>query len=69
MFNFLKKVPLFADLPDDDLDRLCAMVTEEHISAGETLITEGEMGEKAYVFCNAIRCLRRTSCISSGGRR
>jgi signal transduction histidine kinase/predicted CoA-binding protein len=64
MFDFLKKVPLFADLPDDDLDRLCAMVTEEHISAGETLITEGEIGEKAYVIMSGeIEILKE-----SGGR-
>ncbi len=49
MFDFLKKVPLFADLPDEDLDRLCAMVVEEHLPAGETLFTEGEIGDKAYV--------------------
>lgn len=49
MFDFLKKVPLFADLPDEDLDRLCAVATEENLSAGETLFTEGEIGDKTYV--------------------
>ena len=49
MFNFLKKVPLFSDLPDDDLWRLCDKVTEEHVSKGEIFITEGETGDKAYV--------------------
>ncbi len=49
MFDFLKKVPLFADLPDEDLERLCAMVVEEHLPVGETLFTEGEIGDKAYV--------------------
>ena len=49
MFDFLKKVPLFADLPDEDLDRLCAMVVEERIPAAETLFVEGEIGDKAYV--------------------
>lgn len=49
MFDFLKKVPLFADLPDDDLDRLCAMVTVVHTAVAEVLFTEGEIGDKAYV--------------------
>jgi signal transduction histidine kinase/predicted CoA-binding protein len=49
MFDFLKKVPLFASLPDDDLDRLCAVVIEESIAADEILFTEGEIGDKAYV--------------------
>jgi signal transduction histidine kinase len=49
VFDFLKKVPLFADLPDNDLDRLCAVVVEERISADDTLFTEGEIGNRAYV--------------------
>ncbi|MBC8506447.1 MAG: CoA-binding protein [Chloroflexi bacterium] len=49
MFDFLKKVPLFADLPDEDLDRLCEMAVEERILPDETLFIEGEIGDKAYV--------------------
>jgi len=49
MFEFLKKVPLFANLPDDDLDRLCAVVQEENIPADQILFTEGTPGDKAYV--------------------
>ena len=49
MFDFLKKVPLFANLPDDDLDRLCALVLEENIPADEILFAEGTPGDKAYV--------------------
>lgn len=49
MFDFLKKVPLFANLPDDDLDRLCAVATEEFLPADEIIFTEGEIGDKAYV--------------------
>jgi hypothetical protein len=30
MFDFLKTVPLFANLPDDDLALLCKVVVEEH---------------------------------------
>jgi signal transduction histidine kinase/predicted CoA-binding protein len=49
MFDFLKKVPLFANLPDADLDRLCAVVLEENIPADEILFIEGTPGDKAYV--------------------
>ena len=49
MFNFLKKVPLFANLPDDDLNRLCNVVVEEYLPANKILFTEGDMGDKAYV--------------------
>jgi len=48
-FDFLKKVPFFADLPDADLDRLCAMVVEEQLAPDEVLFEEGEIGDKAYV--------------------
>ena len=47
MFDFLKKVPLFANLPDEDLDRLCELVTEEYLSADVVLFTEGEIGNKS----------------------
>jgi len=49
MFDFLKKVPLFADLPDEDLNRLCEAVMEETLPAGEFLFKEGEIGHKAFV--------------------
>jgi signal transduction histidine kinase/predicted CoA-binding protein len=49
VFDFLKKVPLFANLSDNDLERLCAVVTEVNLPADEILFTEGEIGDKAYV--------------------
>ena len=49
MFDFLKKVPLFANLPDDDLDLLCAVVIEEHYPAEVIVFAEGDVGDKAYV--------------------
>ncbi len=49
MFDFLKKVPLFANLPDEDLDRLCAVVLEEQLPLDEILFNEGDIGDKAYV--------------------
>ena len=64
-FNeFLKKVPLFADLPEEDLQRLQAIVTEENLPAGTILFTEGEIGDKAYVILSGeIEILKE-----SGGR-
>ncbi len=49
MYEFLKKVPLFAELPDEDLDRLCEMMTAVHLPAGDELFAEGSHGEQAYV--------------------
>ena len=49
MYDFLKKVPLFANLSDDDLARLCEMVEEVAIKAGEELFAEGARGDRAYV--------------------
>src|SRR5262245_17643516 len=47
--KFLRKVPLFADLSDPDLDRLCRMIEEVALPSGQTLFKEGEPGERAYV--------------------
>lgn len=49
MYEFLRKVPLFASMPDHDLDRLCEMVTEVHLNPGEQLFAEGSPGDKAYI--------------------
>ncbi len=48
-YEFLKKIPMFADLPEDDLERLCQMVTEIRLPAGAELFTEGSPGNQAYV--------------------
>jgi signal transduction histidine kinase/predicted CoA-binding protein len=47
--DFLRKVPLFAELPDADLKRLCSMIKDVTLAAGETLFAEGDPGEEAYV--------------------
>jgi signal transduction histidine kinase/predicted CoA-binding protein len=49
MYDFLKKIPLFEGLPDEDFERLCQMVTEVHLPQGSQLFTEGALGDKAYV--------------------
>ncbi|WP_374686480.1 cyclic nucleotide-binding domain-containing protein, partial [Promineifilum sp.] len=48
-YEFLRKIPLFAALPDDDLQSLCQIVREYHLPAGEVLFEEGSMGDMAYV--------------------
>ena len=47
--EFLQRIPLFEDLPDDDLARLCKMVTTVELRAGEVLFKEGSPGDRVYV--------------------
>jgi signal transduction histidine kinase len=47
--EFLRKIPLFADLPEPDLLRLCSMVEEVRVDAGELLFAEGSQGTRAYI--------------------
>jgi signal transduction histidine kinase/predicted CoA-binding protein len=49
VYDFLRKIPLFMDLPKEDLERLCEMVSELLLPAGQILIEEGSLGDKAYV--------------------
>ncbi len=49
MYEFLKKIPLFAAMPDEDFARLCEMVEEVHLPAGAQLFAEGSPGMRAYV--------------------
>jgi signal transduction histidine kinase len=49
MNEFLKKVPLFAEMPEDDLEQLCRMSDEVHLETGAMLFEEGNPGDQAYV--------------------
>ena len=49
MNDFLRKVPLFAELPDEDLDRICEMVEVVRLPAGQELFAEGSRGDSAYI--------------------
>ena len=65
MFDFLRKIPLFADLSEQDLDLLCQMSDEITLKAGEELFPEGSLGDKAYVIREGQLEITKTS----GGRK
>ncbi len=48
-YDFLRKIPLFSELPSDDLESLCQIVREMHLPAGEVLFEEGSVGDVAYI--------------------
>ncbi len=45
----LRDVPLFANLPTEDLERLCVGVEEVHLDTGQILFSEGDHGDRAFV--------------------
>jgi signal transduction histidine kinase len=45
----LRAVPLFSELPDQDLERLCVGIEELKLPAGTLLFSEGDRGERAFV--------------------
>lgn len=49
MTDRLRAIPLFADLPQDDFDRLCEGATDISLAEGEVLFNEGDFGDSAYV--------------------
>lgn len=49
MFDFFKRIPLFEGLDQTDLERLCTLISDVHVPAGEMLFTEGSLGDQAYV--------------------
>jgi signal transduction histidine kinase/CRP-like cAMP-binding protein len=49
MIEFLKKIPLLADLSPDDLGRLTQMIEVVHLPAGAQLFAEGSPGDRAYI--------------------
>ncbi len=48
-YETLKSVPLFSELPEADLRRLCEAAEDVHVAAGEQLFAEGSPGDRAYV--------------------
>ena len=49
MVEFLQNVPLFSNLPMEDLVRMCEMATRVKLEPGEELFAEGSQGNRAYV--------------------
>jgi len=49
MYESLRRVPLFADLEEADLERLSELTERVTLAAGEMLFTEGSEGDRAYV--------------------
>lgn len=47
--EFLKKISLFNNLAEADFERMCEMVEEKRLSAGEELFAEGSPGDRAYI--------------------
>lgn len=47
--SFLRRMPLFADLSDDDLDRFFERARLTEVPAGVTFIREGEVGDTVYI--------------------
>lgn len=61
----LGTVPIFAELPDEDLARLSSGITEIQLEKGETLFDEGDEADNAYVIAEGeLEILKE-----SGGRK
>ena len=48
-YDDLRRVPLFSELPDADLDVICEQCCDARVDAGEVLFREGDEGDAAYV--------------------
>lgn len=47
--EFLKQVPLFRELKDNELEKIASICKEEAISAGTLIFREGEEGDALYI--------------------
>ena len=50
--NLLARIPLFADLPPEELDRLMAALDVVNLKSGDILFREGDIGEHLYIMVN-----------------
>lgn len=49
MLDELRKIPLFADLSEEDLERLYRMAETVSIPAGQLVLREGDSGDSLFV--------------------
>jgi putative peptide zinc metalloprotease protein len=47
--KLLKRVPLFVNCSQEELDRIAAHLRSERFAAGETVIRQGDQGDKFYI--------------------
>ena len=47
--NLLRRVPLFVNVTDEELDNIANNLKQERFPAGEVVIREGEVGNKFYI--------------------
>ena len=47
--NLLARIPLFSDLPPEELDRLMAALDVVDIKSGDILFREGDIGEHLFI--------------------
>ena len=50
--NFLKEIPILADLSDDDLKSLTAVLKYRQFNRGENIITKGEPADAFYILAD-----------------
>jgi signal transduction histidine kinase len=48
-FEFLRQIPLFAELDEPDLRKLCSLVADVRLEPGQELFPQGGTGDLAYV--------------------
>ncbi len=49
--NLSKKISLFQDLNDKEIEQVKALALTRHFAAGETIIREGEAGDSMFIMC------------------
>ncbi len=49
IIDILRGVELFEGLSDEDLEQVVALCQERHLSRGELLVKEGDLGEELFI--------------------
>jgi CRP-like cAMP-binding protein len=59
----LATIPLFADLPAEDRDRVARVCADLEVGAGETLVTEGDFGYAMFAIAEGTAEVRRDETV------
>lgn len=67
---FLKTIDLFQQIPGEDLVRVAQIAEEMRFEPGETLLTEGELGDSLYlIVAGRVRVEKKARVITELGER
>ena len=47
--NFLRHIPIFAEIPDEKMEKVCQALVRRHVERGTVIVKEGDLGVEMFI--------------------